>query len=160
MKLVSTVKLQKAKGRAEQTDPYFQYMYRTVSSILAHSGNMDHPSLRSGESKKKAIVVLTSSWTCRGYDGSVVSGACVFFSGSPCFELFAPYTGKFRKNLFHYRFRLKEIFSPILTRQIGIFLFQALIDLAKIEESDNFIVFLDIFQNAVQICFICIAKKV
>lgn len=24
MKLVSTVKLQKAKGRAEQTDPYFQ----------------------------------------------------------------------------------------------------------------------------------------
>ena len=61
MKLVSTVKLQKAKGRAEQTDPYFQYMYRTVSSILAHSGNMDHPYLRSGESKKKAIVVLTSN---------------------------------------------------------------------------------------------------
>ena len=61
MKLVSTVKLQKAKGRAEQTDPYFQYMYRTVSSILAHSGNIDHPYLRSGESKKKAIVVLTSN---------------------------------------------------------------------------------------------------
>lgn len=53
MKLVSTVKLQKAKGRAEQTDPYFQYMYRTVSSILAHSGNIDHPYLRSGESKRK-----------------------------------------------------------------------------------------------------------
>ena len=61
MKLVSTVKLQKAKGRAERTDPYFQYMYRTVSSILAHSGNIDHPYLRSGESKKKAIVVLTSN---------------------------------------------------------------------------------------------------
>ena len=61
MKLVSTVKLQKAKGRAEQTDPYFQYMYRTVSFILAHSGNIDHPYLRSGESKKKAIVVLTLS---------------------------------------------------------------------------------------------------
>ena len=35
MKLVSTVKLQKAKNRAEQTNPYFQYMYRTVTSMLA-----------------------------------------------------------------------------------------------------------------------------
>ena len=73
MKLVSTVKLQKAKGRAEQTDPYFQYMYRTVSSILAHSGNMDHPYLRSGESKKKAIVVLTSNrGLAGGYNANVV----------------------------------------------------------------------------------------
>ena len=73
MKLVSTVKLQKAKGRAERTDPYFQYMYRTVSSILAHSGNIDHPYLRSGESKKKAIVVLTSNrGLAGGYNANVV----------------------------------------------------------------------------------------
>ena len=73
MKLVSTVKLQKAKGRAEQTDPYFQYMYRTVSSILAHSGNIDHPYLRSGESQKKAIVVLTSNrGLAGGYNANVV----------------------------------------------------------------------------------------
>ena len=31
MKLVSTVKLQKAKGRAEETQPYFNKMYETVS---------------------------------------------------------------------------------------------------------------------------------
>ena len=43
MKLVSTVKLQKAKSRAEQTDPYFNYMYKTVSSMLARSGNINHP---------------------------------------------------------------------------------------------------------------------
>ena len=73
MKLVSTVKLQKAKGRAEQTDPYFQYMYRTVSSILARSGNIDHPYLRSGESQKKAIVVLTSNrGLAGGYNANVV----------------------------------------------------------------------------------------
>ena len=30
MKLVSTVKLQKAKGRAEETQPYFNKMYETV----------------------------------------------------------------------------------------------------------------------------------
>ena len=28
MKLVSTVKLQRARGRAEETKPYFEYMYR------------------------------------------------------------------------------------------------------------------------------------
>ena len=37
MKLVSTVKLQKAKGRAEQTDPYFQYMYRTAAILIIHT---------------------------------------------------------------------------------------------------------------------------
>ena len=38
MKLVSTVKLQKAKSRAEQTNPYSNYMYQTVTSMLARSG--------------------------------------------------------------------------------------------------------------------------
>ena len=61
MKLVSTVKLQKAKAHAEQTDPYFQYMYRTVTSMLARSGNMDHPYLKDNNSDKNAIVVITSN---------------------------------------------------------------------------------------------------
>ena len=46
MKLVSTVKLQKARNRAEQTNPYFNYMYQTVSSMLAKSGNVNHPYLK------------------------------------------------------------------------------------------------------------------
>ena len=33
MKLVSTVKLQKAKTRAESAKPYFQKMYGTVDSL-------------------------------------------------------------------------------------------------------------------------------
>ena len=40
MKLVSTVKLQKAKGKAESTKPYSDLMYETVSNILAKSGNI------------------------------------------------------------------------------------------------------------------------
>ena len=35
MKLVSTVKLQKAKGTAEKTHAYFETMYETVKSVLA-----------------------------------------------------------------------------------------------------------------------------
>ncbi len=55
MKLVSTVKLQKAKNRAEQTNPYFQYMYRTVTSMLAKSGTINHPYLKKDESDKKRL---------------------------------------------------------------------------------------------------------
>ena len=73
MKLVSTVKLQKAKTRAEQTTPYFDYMYRTVSSMLAKSNNIDHPYLTSGETPKKAVVVITSNrGLAGGYNTNVV----------------------------------------------------------------------------------------
>lgn len=73
MKLVSTVKLQKAKTRAEQTDPYFNYMYSTVSSMLARSGNINHPYLKAGDSQKKAVVVLTSNrGLAGGYNSNIV----------------------------------------------------------------------------------------
>ena len=41
MKLVATVKLQKARQRAENSKPYFQYMYKTVTSMLAKAGNKE-----------------------------------------------------------------------------------------------------------------------
>ena len=73
MKLVSTVKLQKAKNRAEQTNPYFQYMYRTVTSMLAKSGTINHPYLKKGESDKKAVVVITSNrGLAGGYNPNIV----------------------------------------------------------------------------------------
>lgn len=61
MKLVSTVKLQKAKGKAESTKPYFDLMYETVSSMLAKSGNIHHKYLQSGASSKKAVIVITGN---------------------------------------------------------------------------------------------------
>ena len=73
MKLVSTVKLQKAKTRAEQTDPYFNYMYKTVSSMLAKSGNINHPYLKAGDNEKKAVVVITSNrGLAGGYNSNIV----------------------------------------------------------------------------------------
>ena len=48
MKLVATVKLQKARQRAENSKPYFQYMYKTVTSMLAKAGNVEHPYLQGG----------------------------------------------------------------------------------------------------------------
>ncbi len=73
MKLVSTVKLQKAKNRAEETNPYFNYMYQTVVSMLQRSGTIMHPYLKAGESQKKAVVVITSNrGLAGGYNSNIV----------------------------------------------------------------------------------------
>lgn len=72
MKLVSTVKLQKAKLHAEATDPYFNHMYQTVTSILAKSGNINHPYLTRGASDRIAVVVITSNrGLAGGYNANV-----------------------------------------------------------------------------------------
>ena len=73
MKLVSTVKLQRAKQRAEQSKAYFNCMYETVTSMLAKTGNLNHPYLRGGESTKKAVIVITSNrGLAGGYNSNIV----------------------------------------------------------------------------------------
>ncbi len=73
MKLVSTVKLQRAKQRAEQSKAYFNCMYETVTSMLAKTGNLNHPYLKAGESGKKAVIVITSNrGLAGGYNSNVV----------------------------------------------------------------------------------------
>ena len=73
MKLVSTVKLQKARTRAEKTNPYTEQMYKTVSSMMRKSGNIIHPYLTAGESERKAVIVITSNrGLAGGYNSNVV----------------------------------------------------------------------------------------
>ena len=73
MKLVSTVKLQKTKTRAEHAKPYFDEMYAVITSVLAKSGSIDHPYLRPGASEKKAVIVVTSNrGLAGGYNSNVV----------------------------------------------------------------------------------------
>ena len=73
MKLVSTVKLQRAKQRAEQSKAYFNCMYETVTSVLAKTGNLNHPYLNGGDSAKKAVIVITSNrGLAGGYNSNIV----------------------------------------------------------------------------------------
>lgn len=73
MKVVSTAKLQKAKGRVEASKPYFQHMYDAMYSILAKSSNISHPYLQKNSSKKKAVIVITSNrGLAGGYNNNVV----------------------------------------------------------------------------------------
>ena len=73
MKLVSTVKLQKKKMRAERSKPYFDKMYATVTSMLAKSGTIEHPYLKPQSSTKKAVILITSNrGLAGGYNSNVI----------------------------------------------------------------------------------------
>ncbi len=73
MKLVSTVKLQRARSAAEKSKYYFDSMFRTVNSILSRVGHIEHRYLIPGESPRKAVVVITSNrGLAGGYNSNVV----------------------------------------------------------------------------------------
>ena len=73
MKLVSTVKLQKTKMRAERSKPYFDKMYATVTSMMAKSGTIEHPYLKPQSSTKKAVILITSNrGLAGGYNSNVI----------------------------------------------------------------------------------------
>lgn len=79
MKLVSTVKLQKARAHAENASPYFKHTYDTVASILEKCGNINHPYLTPGDTDRIAIIVITSN---RGLAGGYNSNIIRMITGS------------------------------------------------------------------------------
>ena len=73
MKLVSTVKLQKAKQKAEQTTNYFDAMYSTVQNMLARAKNIQHPYLQPSDSSKKLVIMITSNkGLAGGYNSNII----------------------------------------------------------------------------------------
>lgn len=83
MKLISTVKLQKAKEKAEKSKPYFEGMYSTVAQILSRSGNINHRYLKQQEGKKKAVIVISSN---RGLAGGYNSNIVKLITGNADFD--------------------------------------------------------------------------
>lgn len=73
MKLVSTVKLQRARASAENSKAYFNCMYQTVNQILARVGGLQHRYLQSVDGGKKAVVVISSNrGLAGGYNSNIV----------------------------------------------------------------------------------------
>ncbi len=73
MKLVATVKLQHARAEVEKSQTYFEYMYRTVSSMLSRVETSGHPFLTARPGGKKAVIVITSDrGLAGGYNSNIV----------------------------------------------------------------------------------------
>lgn len=118
MKLVSTVKLQRAKTRAERSKTYFECMYETVTSMLEKSGNIDHPYLVAGGSEKKAVIVITSNrGLAGGYNSNVVK---LLTRGSLSKEDVEVYAigKKGRDTLKRYGYEIKEDYPDVINEPI------------------------------------------
>jgi len=73
MKLVSTVKLQRARANAERSKSYFDCMFNTVNSILSRVGHVEHKFLLPGKSSRKAVILITSNrGLAGGYNSNVI----------------------------------------------------------------------------------------
>lgn len=118
MKLVSTVKLQRAKSRAENSKPYFDYMYEAVTTMLRKSSNMNHPYLTGNEAKdgngKKAIIVITSNrGLAGGYNANIVK--LVRNCGIAVEDAVIYAIGrKGRDGLARYGYEIKEDYSEVM----------------------------------------------
>ncbi len=73
MKLVSTVKLQKARARVEANTMYFEALYKTVCSIMAKTLDLDNRFLKEESTGKKAVLVMSSNrGLAGGYNTNIV----------------------------------------------------------------------------------------
>lgn len=73
MNLVATAKLQKAKQRVLEARPYFNQVYKTISSILATSQGINHPYLETRQGKRVLYVLISSNrGLAGGYNSNIV----------------------------------------------------------------------------------------
>ena len=73
MKLVSTVKLQKARAGVEANSPYFEALYKTISSILARTEDLDNRFLKEDSKGRRALLVMSSNrGLAGGYNSNIV----------------------------------------------------------------------------------------
>lgn len=73
MKLVATVKLQKARTKAEKSKPYFDAVYKAVTTMIARSGNVNHRFLNNSGGGKKAVIAITSNrGLAGGYNTNII----------------------------------------------------------------------------------------
>jgi F-type H+-transporting ATPase subunit gamma len=73
MKLVATVKLQKARAKAEDNKPYFNMLHLTICSILAKTGKSDNRFLQENPDAPKAVIAITGNrGLAGGYNSNIV----------------------------------------------------------------------------------------
>ena len=114
MKLVSTVKLQRSKQIAENSRDYFDYMYRTVQSMLSKAGNIDHVYVKESECRKKAVIMITGNrGLAGGYNSNVVK--LITRSDLPKEDLIVYTLGKKgREAMTRYGIELAEDYSEMI----------------------------------------------
>ena len=131
MKLVATVKLQKSRTKAENSRLYFNLMYQTIQEMLKKSTGIRHRYLKSGDSKKKAVIVVSSNrGLVGGYNSNIIrlvteSGipkedALIFAIGRKGYEIKADYSDVIDEPLYSDAQQIsKELLAMFEKNEIG-----------------------------------------
>ena len=117
MKLVATVKLQKARTHALQTQPYFDAMFRTVRSVIAHSQGLTGPLVQGNGSKKKAVLLMTSNrGLAGGYNNNIIK--MVMAESDPKQTVIYPVGRKGRDVLAKKGYEIGEDYSDVINQPL------------------------------------------
>ena len=117
MKLVATVKLQKARTHALQTQPYFDAMFRTVRSVIAHSQGLMGPLVQGNGSKKKAVLLMTSNrGLAGGYNNNIIK--MVMAESDPEQTVIYPVGRKGRDVLAKKGYEIGEDYSDVINQPL------------------------------------------
>ena len=73
MNLVSSSKLQRAKGKLNRGNPFLDGMVKTVSDIIKNNDNIKHPYFADGRQVKKSLIIVIANdrGLCGGYNINV-----------------------------------------------------------------------------------------
>lgn len=73
MELVSSAKLRKARLRLEKSRPYYTTVLENIQRVLASTGNMNHPLLKSREVENSLYIIISSDrGLAGGYNANVI----------------------------------------------------------------------------------------
>lgn len=113
MKLVSTVKLQRAKQRAENSKAYFDCMYQTISSILAKANGIQHPYVTGNGSKRKAVIMITGNrGLAGGYNSNIIKLVTKSEFSKEDLDIYA-IGSKGRDALARYGYQIKAVYRDL-----------------------------------------------
>lgn len=115
MKLVSTVKLQKAKGRAEEAKPYFTRLYETIAAVFAKSDPevKRRYTVRQEGGRKAFIVISSNRGLAGGYNANVAK--MVTGSGVPKEDVLVYSVGRKARELLERKgYRIVKDYSEVI----------------------------------------------
>ena len=113
MKLVATVKLQKARTKADASKPYFTVMYQTIASMLEKSENISHKYLKKNDGGKTGVLIITGNrGLAGGYNNAVSRQVISEFKSNE--TLIYAVGKKGRDTLLHKGFEVEGDFSEIV----------------------------------------------
>ncbi|MEM7480535.1 MAG: ATP synthase F1 subunit gamma [Acidobacteriota bacterium] len=115
MQLIATARFQSAMNRAVRTRPYTDKLAELIEDLSGVTGDYEHPLMQPSDSKRSALVVLTSNrGLCGGYNANVIRTANAHLKAQKASGLETDVYMVGRKGLSAFKFSGRDVERQIL----------------------------------------------